>query len=208
MALKLITAPTALPVTVAEAKAHLNLEHNADDAIIEGFIDSSVSYAELITGRQLVEATYELVLDAFPLDKGLGTVPDGAIEFPRPQLFTVSSIKYIDADGVEQTLASTEYTVDTDSLVGRVYPAYGKYWPSTRAVPSAVRIRFTCGWPMSDAQSPPVWTGPEAIKTWIKVRVATLYTMREAVVQGQTIAELPRAYVDGLLDAYRIYKVV
>lgn len=208
MALKLITPPAYLPVTVSQAKEHMRVEGSTDDDYIAALIASSVDYAELSTGRQLVEATYELVLDAFPWDKQLGIIHNGVIELPRPSLLTVTSIKYIDADGVEQTLASTEYTVDTDSLVGRVYPAYLKYWPRTRAVPAAVRIRYTCGWPMSDETSPPAWTGPESIKTWIMVRVATLYSMRESLVQGQAVAELPRSYVDGLLDAHRIYKVV
>jgi len=197
MALKLITTPAYQPVTVAEAKAHMNVEHTGDDALIAVLIASAVDVAQLITSRQLVEAQYELVLDGFA----------DQIELPGPPLLTVSSIKYQDANGVEQTLASTEYTVDADSLVGRVYPAYGKTWPSTRDVPNAVRIRFTCGWPMSAAGSPPVWTGPKSITTWILVRVATMYQQREALVQGQAVAELPRSFVDGLLDVHKIITV-
>lgn len=205
MALKVITPPSSLPVTVAEAKGHLNVEHAADDALILAYIETAVQLAQHLTGRQLVEAVYELVLDGFPRDPMLSQLagrPIGLIEFPKPPLLTVESIKYLDQDGVQQTLASTEYEVDSDGLVGRVYPAYGKCWPVTRAMPSAVRLRYTCGWAMSDHTSPPVWTGPEAIKTWIKVRVATLYAQRESLVQGQTVAELPRSHVDGLLDPF------
>lgn len=211
MALKVITPPAALPVTVAEAKAHLNVEHAADDTLILAYIETAVQLAQHLTDRQLVEAEYELVLDGFPRDPVLSQLagrPIGLIEFPKPPLLTVESIKYLDQDGVQQTLASTEYEVDSDGLVGRVYPAYGKCWPVTRAMPNAVRLRFTCGWAMeydettSPPASPPVWTGPEAIKTWIKVRVATLYAQRESLVQGQTVAELPRSHVDGLLDPF------
>ncbi|OIO03165.1 MAG: hypothetical protein AUJ49_05020 [Desulfovibrionaceae bacterium CG1_02_65_16] len=218
MALKCITPPSSLPVTVAEAKEHMVVSTSADDSLIAAFIAAATDAAQGITGRQLVEAEYELVLDQFPT-RFPGWLcgewlEHNSIELPLPPLLSVeaqpavSSIKYIDAEGVEQTMPTADYTVDADSLLGRVYPAYGKSWPATRAVPNAVRIRYICGWPMGEATSPPVWTGPEAIKTWIKVRVATHYTMREALVQGQAVAELPHSFIDGLLDPWRIYKVV
>lgn len=211
MALKLITAPASLPVTVAEAKQHMRIDGTEDDTYIAALIAAAVDAAELITGRQLVEAEYEFVLDKFPYAQPLEYIRvrvAGAIELPRQQLLAVSSITYLDVDGVEQTLSAADYTVDAESLVGCVCPAWGKCWPLTRPVPNAVRIRFTCGWPMSNTVSPPVWTGPEAVKAWIKVRVATMYEQREAIITGQQANEVPRSFVDGLLDAYRIYKVV
>ncbi len=211
MALKLITPPAGLPVTVAEAKADMNIEHNDDDAIIAGFIATAVETAQLITGRQLVEAVYELILAQFPPPYCWGPCRQehfSAIELPGPPLIAVASITYVDTEGVLQTLSEDRYTVDVDNIVGRVLPAFGTSWPAVRVYPGSVRVRFSCGWPMSDETSPPVWTGPESFRTWIMKRVATLYENREAIITGQAASELPRSHVDGLLDGQRVFKVV
>jgi len=211
MALKCITPASALPVTVAQAKEHMVVSTTADDALIESYIMAAVELAQNQTGRQLAEATFELALECFP--SGIPGwlcgvwVDKRAIELPRSRLISVESITYIDAEGATQVLAESSYEADTDSLIGRVLPAFGQEWPVARMQPGAVRIIFRCGWPMSEDTSPGVWMGPQAIATWIKVRVATMYAQREALVQGQTMAELPRDFVDGLLDPYRIYKV-
>lgn len=211
MALKLVTPPDHFPVTVAEAKAHMALEHNDDDDTISGFIATAVEAAQLILGRQLVAASYELQLSQFPAAHCWGQKPrenHNAIDLPNPPLIEVTSVTYLDADGLRQTLPAERYTVDVDSLVGNILPAYGLAWPAARFYPGSVRIAYSCGWPMDDNTRPPVWTGPKSIKTWIMVRVATMYENRESIVTGQAAAELPRSYVDGLLDAHRIYKVV
>ena len=212
MALKLITAPAALPVSVEEAKEHMVVATSADDALIESYIAAAVELAENQTGRQLAEAIYELALEGFP--SGMPGwlcgvwIDKRAIELPRAPLISVESITYVDPEGQTQTLSPTAYEADADSIPGRVLPAFGEEWPQARRQPGAVRVRFRCGWEFSQSTSPGVWTGPKAIATWIKVRVATMYAQREALVQGQAIAEIPRDFVDGLLDPYRILQVV
>ncbi|MCD0494828.1 head-tail connector protein [Chromobacterium violaceum] len=47
---------------------------------------------------------------------------------------------------------------------------------------------------------------PEAIKQWVLLRVATAYAQREAVASGQPLQQLPRTFVDGLLDPWRVYR--
>lgn len=205
MALRLIEAPEALPVTLAEVKAHAGISGSADDDLLEAFIKAATEQAENMTRRQFCPATWELVLDAFP-DYTRGN-PLAAIELPRPPLVDVESITYTDPDGVEQTMLSGAYVVDADSFVGRVYPAVGTSWPDTLDAPGAVTVRYSCGWAMTDATSPESWTGPDALKTWILMRVAGLYGLRENYVIGQTVAEAPRSFVDCLLDPYIVPEV-
>jgi hypothetical protein len=66
MALRLITAPNAEPVTLQEAKDSLRVEGTDEDARITRHIINARRQAEAYTERQLVTATWELVLDAFP----------------------------------------------------------------------------------------------------------------------------------------------
>jgi uncharacterized phiE125 gp8 family phage protein len=196
MGLMRITSPDHLPVTVAQAKAHMNVENDLDDALIEGFIEAAAEMAENLTRRQLVTSQWDYTAPAFPRC--------GPLELPRPPLQSVDAVFYIDPDGQEQQLSCGAYSVDTYALVAAIRPVPGTSWPSTQPGPNAVRVRYTCGWPMDDAASPPAWTGPKSIATWILVRVATMYEQREAIVTGQTVAELPRNHVDGLLDAHVI----
>lgn len=200
MGLMLITPPALLPVTVAQAKAHMNVEHALDDALIEGFLEAAVEQAQNFTRRQLVTAQWDYTALAFPAC--------GPLELPLPPLQSVDAVYYIDPDGQEQQLACGAYTVDTYALIPGIRPVPGTSWPSTQPGPNAVRVRFTCGWAMSEHTSPPVWAGPKSIATWIKLRAATMYEQRETLVSGTSLNELPRSHVDGLLDAHVIPLVV
>lgn len=96
MTSRLITAPAVEPVTVAEARAHLYVGHSDDDAIIGAFIAAAREDCEHRTQRALVTQTWERTLDGFP----------AAISLPMAPLASVTSVKYIDGDGNEQTLCS------------------------------------------------------------------------------------------------------
>lgn len=186
MALTLITAPAAEPVALADVKAFLRVDHGDDDTMIDAMIIAARQEAEKICRRSLITQTWELVSDSFPRE----------IAVPLPPLQSVTSIKYYDTNGVEQTLSALLYQVDIDSAPGRIIPAYGEVWPVTRCQLNAVRVRFVAGYGADDTKI------PEAIKTWIRIRVATMYENREAFTQGQPIQELK--FVDGLLDEYRV----
>src|SRR5262245_51885551 len=121
MALRLISGPTVEPITLTEAKAHLRVDHTADDTLIAMYIAAARTDCEEWTARAFVAQTWELVLDEFP---------DDEILLPRPPLQSVESIKYDDADGLEQTLATTEYAVDDASQPGWVVPVTTG-WPSS-----------------------------------------------------------------------------
>ncbi|MGE4297033.1 MAG: head-tail connector protein [Desulfovibrionaceae bacterium] len=199
--LKLIEAATVEPVSLTEVRAQCNIEHTDDDALLSILMAAARQVAETIMHRQCVAATYERVLDAFPDN-------DDPLELPRPPLQSVMSVTYLDADGAEQTLeADTDFVTDTDSEPGRIYPAYGKTWPSTRDTLRAVRVRYVTGWPLTGT-SPEASTTPAAIKAWVLQRVATLYEQRESLALGTIVAQVPRDFVDGLLDPYIIPEVV
>src|SRR5262245_18579900 len=113
MALKLITPPADL-ISLAEAKAHLRVDHDDDDATITFLISAATQYADARTGwlgRALMSQTWDLVVDAFPTSTRccwpvapVTVSSAAAIQIPWPPLETVSSVKYLDADGVQQTM--------------------------------------------------------------------------------------------------------
>lgn len=187
----LYTAPAAEPVTLAEAKLHCKVDTTDDDTLVTSLITAARLQAEHQTGRVLVTQTWDVTLDEFP---------DDSIELPCPPLQSVTSITYLDAAGASQTLASTEYQVIINELVGRIVPAYGKSWPVTLAQPAAITVRLVAGYGLAAAV-------PAGIKAWMLIAIATLYAQREALIVGTITSELPREFYAGLLDPYRLTQV-
>jgi uncharacterized phiE125 gp8 family phage protein len=186
MGLRNTVEPKEGPVTMAEAQAHLRVEDDAEAVLIAAMLASAVRACEQKCGRAIMQQTWELTLDGFPCDW---------IDLAMPPLQAVSSVKYFDSSNVLQTLASTEYSVDSDSEPARIYRAFGKSWPSTAAVPNAVRVQFVAGYANAGAV-------PAPIKSWILLTIGALYENREAFVAGATVNALP--FVDRLLDRYTI----
>lgn len=192
MTLKLITGPAEEPVSLAEAKLHLRVEHAADDDLITTLITAAREQAEHATGRVFVTQTWERVRDAFPaVELELGKAPVQAI----------TSVSYIDSAGASQVLASAAYSLDADTPDGWLLPAEGYAWPATLDTANAVRVRFTCGYGDTAAAV------PAGIRAWIKLRLGTLYRQREEVSAGVSLSALPGGYADRLLDPYRSWGV-
>lgn len=137
----LVTGPTKEPLDLQDVKKALIALAEVDETLVDGFISAARQRFESQTGRQIMTATWELWLDAFPCR---------VIELPRAPLQTITSIKYVAADGTLTTLDPSVYTVKASAGPqcdrGIVEPAYGQIWPSTRCEAGAVRIRYTAGY--------------------------------------------------------------
>lgn len=188
LALTLKTPPSTEPVSLKEAKNHCRVDDDItnDDSLIRSFIKAARQKAETYTRRQLITATYELHLDAFPY----------TISPPRPPLIDVTSITYWDADGVEQTVPSDDYQVDVASTVGRIRPNIDKSWPSTYGEMGDVVVEYIAGYGGRDQV-------PDQIKSAILLIVGHLYEHRETVIVGTGAVPLPEGAND-LLYPYRI----
>ena len=192
----LVTPPAAYPVSIEETKAHLRVEFDDDDALIEAMLQAAIGYAESFTGRALIDQTWDLFLDAFPTD-------GSAIRIPRPPLIAVTAVYYRDSAGDEQEFDSSNYLTDTSpSDKSRLQLAYGKSWPSPQTRINAVRIRYRAGYlkPLSPAEA----DVPQAICAAIKIIAGNLYAHRESVVIGQSAYELPWSAMQ-LLRRYRVH---
>lgn len=186
MILRLVTPPASEPVTLAEAKTHLRIEHTLDDTYITALIKAARMHAEQICWRGFITQTWELVLDGFPPDT-IGVI------LPKGRVASITSVKYIDTNGVEQTLAATVYDLDDDSEPGRLLLGYNQDWPSTRDQWDAVRIRYVVG----------AAAAAEPVKQAILLLVSQMYEHRTPEVTGTIVSPVKFA-VDALLAPYRL----
>jgi hypothetical protein len=112
----LITPPAAEPVALADAKAWLRIDTNAEDTAISALIAAARQAVEAATRRCLVTQGWRIVLDAWPFvgaaDGSLGalrlTAPPALLEarLPLAPLATVSAVRVYDAGGQPQALAA------------------------------------------------------------------------------------------------------
>src|SRR5262245_19676435 len=195
MGLKLISAPTFDPITLTQAKMHLRQIDNDEDDLIELLITAATRNVENWTGRALCDQTWELQLDAFPVNE---------IQIPKPPLIEVVSVRYDDPEGVEQILSTTDYTVDNVSEPGWVVLNTTASWPTILEAVKSVRVGYRAGYPDSD--SPPSGSAiPFDIKAAIFLLLGTLYEHREQVQVGAIPYQLPWG-VQNLLRPHRVLK--
>lgn len=190
MALKLITPPSLIPVTLAEAKLHCKVDVSDDDALITSLISAATEAAEHATGRAILPQTFELTLDCFP----------DYFELTRQPVTAITSIIYQNTAGAPVTLSGAAYTLDASSESGpaKVTPAYGTAWPQTRVDVAAVKLRYVAGYANAAAV-------PESIKSWIKLQIAAMYENRSAEFTGQGFSSIKLGFVDALLDRYKVF---
>jgi hypothetical protein len=78
----LVTAPAGVPVTVAEAKEHLRVDHSADDTLISGLISAAVGHLDGwsgVLGRCIMSQVWRVSVEA------------GEVVLPMPDVTAASA---------------------------------------------------------------------------------------------------------------------
>lgn len=189
MGMKLITPPAPL-ITWSEADQHLRLSGDETDrTLVETFIAAATEYIDGwngILGRAFMPQTWELSLDEFPCD---------AIQLNLPPIISLTSVKYDDADGVEQTEDTDNYYVDTSSSMPWVVPVSGYSWPTTLDGINALRVRFVAGYVDGVVPAP--------IKAAVLLMTGDLYEQRKTFSDGSVSAVPMSVTVERLIAPYR-----
>jgi len=163
----LTTSPVLEPITVQEAKAQARISHDTEDRLIASYIQAAREQAEAYLGRGLYTQSWTLHLQTWA----------EVIYLPMAApLQTVTSVKYYDTDGTQQTLSSSYYTVDTASLPGRITRASGQAWPSLQAdrLSGTIQIVYVVGWTS-------IANIPEKFKQGIRLWVSAMDADRDGL---------------------------
>jgi uncharacterized phiE125 gp8 family phage protein len=188
---KLATAPTVEPLTLADAKGHLRLDSDADDALVATLITAARQMCEQQTWRALVTQTWDLLLEDWPIVD--------YIAVPRPPLLTVTSVTYRDEDGNTTTLSASAYRVETAYEPGRIVLKPDVTWPSvTLDTGLPITVRYTCGYGATAGSV------PEPLRQGMRLVLGHLYENREAVVvSGFQAVKVPLT-VEWLWQPYEV----
>lgn len=186
--LKLVTAPTSYPITRDEAKAHLRVQDDDENDLIDTMIAAATAHAESFMGRSIMEQTWDLYLDDFPKC-------NKPIKIPRPPLIEVTELD----DGNSPSFSG--YSVDLSG--SRVYlTTAGSSWPTLTGTQNQVRIRFRSGY-VETSVSPDVGSVPDDIKIAMLLLIGTLYEHRETIAIGTSVIQLPWS-AEQLLRRHRV----
>lgn len=152
------------PVTLDEAKTHLRVVHTDDDMYITTLLLAATKWAEEFQRKVYVSRTCTDYLDEWQT----------IIRPIYSPLVSVTSIKYYDINGVQQTLNAANYRVDTNTEPARITEAYDESWPDIRSITNTIEIAYIAGYGTAAAV-------PDDVKAAIKLIVGHFYEHREMV---------------------------
>lgn len=198
MPIRVITPPAKEPLTLAEAKAHLRVDHTDEDGLISMLIASARKTAERWLRRALITQTLRATIEiqrpvSTPLTGPLGRVKT-SLKIPRPPLQAVTMVEIETAPGVWEPVAPDDYVVDEDAEPAVIRPAYG-VWGSNR-----VRVTYVAGYGDNESDV------PAPIRQGMLLLIGDWYQYREETIVEDTAQRL-RTGVQSLWEPYRIFEV-
>lgn len=164
-----ISLPAKEPVSVAELRSYLRLPAalTDEDELLGDLIQAAREDGERLSNLILAQRQFTQVLDSFPyytdtIQSQLAFPPSyyslprysttlwnysQMIKLGQAPLIRVDALVYIDASGHEARLvAGTDFIVDPETRLARIFPMVGRYWPAALYTPNAVKIKFTAGY--------------------------------------------------------------
>lgn len=182
----LLTAPAVEPLSLAEAKNFLRVEHDADDAIIASLVSAARNHVEALTRRALIVQTWRLVFDRWP---------DGGRITPRiGPLRALTAVRVFGAGG--DASAIDPETFVTDVAAGVIAAPGWSLPPPGRGI-AGIELDIEVGFGVAASDVPP--TLLQAIRTL----VAHWYENRGLIAIGQSVAMMP-ASVNAMISSYRV----
>lgn len=135
----LVTAPTALPITVAIVMATARVEDAAEEDRFERLIGAATELVQDLANFQLLEATYRLERSHWPRGTGL--------RLPKSNRAVIDTVEYRNAAGTLVEWDAVNYQViSATNGTSELWPVAAGAWPATATGSvDAVQITYTSG---------------------------------------------------------------
>lgn len=185
--IELVTAPAAEPITTAEVKAQMRIEHSDDDTLIERLVDTAINFVDVTgsLGKAMITQTWG---EWFPPNPGVVSLALGPVQ-------SVSAIKYYDTDNAIQTATLSDFYVLGPSSNTTIKPKAGKSWPTTFTRDDAIKVEYVIGYGNAASDV------PDSVRHALMMLVAHLYENRE-LSADRAMAEVPFGF-DAMIDRER-----
>ena len=139
-----VTSPANLPVSLEEVKKHQRLSEadTTHDSHLELLIEAATERLEDDIDRQIITANYAQSQLCWSTEDN----QYGSIKLYKRAITDIVTVKYYDADGVQQILDPASYVFDAGRT--RLWPAAGQQWPthSSEQNSNMIEIVFTAGY--------------------------------------------------------------
>ncbi len=188
-----LTSPAALePVSIAEAKDHLRVDHSDEDAYISSLILTSRLHIEAALSLVLIHQSWTWTFDAWPKRSQSVTLP------LRP-VSAITGISILASDGAPTAMPASDYELDGNHVPPRLLRTTSQ-WPKPGKVHAGIEISFVAGF------GPTADDVPQPVRHALLLLVAHWYEHRDPIEIGSDKTSVPEA-VSTLLKPYRVARL-
>lgn len=186
-----VVAPAAAPVSLAEAKAHLRVDHDEDDARIEAAISAATGHLDGydgILGRALMVQRWRQHFAFWPASRTL--------ELPLAPVTSIVEVRSRAPSGAETVLDGASYRLLSAAARPVVLLSLNAVLPDLDTAPDAVSVTYVAGYGIAEDVPPP-------LRSAILLMVGDLFRFTETVSLGASAAVPMSTTVDRLISPFR-----
>ncbi len=192
MSLVLTSSPALEPVSLAEAKTHLRIDHTHEDPLIQSLIITSRLHIEAALGLALITQSWSYTLDRWPRQP--------RINLPMRPVQAIAHVKIWSAGGESEILPPDAFFLDGQGLPARLVWQGNATPPDPQRTANGIEIAYTAGFGAAPADV------PETIRHALLLLAAHWYENREPIEIGSGGSAIP-SMVSELLAPYRRRRV-
>ncbi len=184
----LLAGPAAEPLTLAEAKAFLRIDHDAEDALVASLITAARATVEALTRRVLIDQQWRVVRDAWPAS--------GLIRLPVNPARALLAAHVVDAAGAEVAVPLAALRLDGARLPGLIRVEPGAV-PAPGVRPGGIRIDLRAG------HGPTAADVPAPLVAAVRLVLAHFYEHRDVPAAAGAFP----ASLDALVAPWRVARL-